>query len=239
MLHLEGVHKHFGAGASRVDALRGLDLNIPKGQMCAIMGPSGAGKSTVLHLAAGLVRPDKGLVKIGGRELSSLSDDELTLFRRREIGIVFQFFNLLPYLTAYENIALPLRLDNVSATEERGRVMETLQVVGLEHRSDHKPFELSGGELQRVAVARAIAIRPTVLLADEPTGNLDSVAGRQIMNLLSDVSQRTDLTTLIVTHDAVWASVCDRVVRMIDGRVDQDIPVANRGAGDGRRSLGN
>ena len=238
MLDFEGVYKHFGVGRSRVEALRGLNLQIPRGQMCAIMGPSGAGKSTVLHLAAGLIRADQGSVKIDAQELSSMSDDELTLYRRRQIGVVFQFFNLLPYLTAYENVALPLRLDNVKAQEEQERVVSTLRLVGLEHRLHHKPFELSGGELQRVAVARAIAINPSLLLADEPTGNLDSVSGRQLMNLICDVSERTELTTVIVTHDPGWASVCDRVVRLIDGKVDQDIPVTPERS-IGRQSVGN
>ena len=223
MIRFQGVHKSFGAGATLVHALRGFDLEIPVGQMCALMGPSGAGKSTVLHLAAGLTSADEGAVFIGDDNVSAMNDEQLSRMRRSEIGIVFQFFNLLPYMTAYENVALPLRLDDSSPAEEREAVEEALSLVGLQDRPSHKPPQLSGGEMQRVAVARALVIKPRVLLADEPTGNLDSIAGRQIMEVLRQANEQTGVTTLLITHDPIWASSCDRIVRLCDGRVDDDV----------------
>jgi len=223
MIRFHNVEKSFGSGRSRVLALRGIDLLVPDAQMCSLVGPSGAGKSTVLHLAGGLTSPDLGSIHIGDRDITSMSATELTLLRRRDVGIVFQFFNLLPYLSAWENIALPLRLDHLSRDEERERVGEVLELVGLGARSAHRPAELSGGEMQRVAVARALVIRPRLVLADEPTGNLDTVAGRQIMELLRDANEKTGVTTVVVTHDPVWASVCDRVVRLVDGEIVEDL----------------
>ena len=226
MIRFSRIDKHFGDSTTRVDALRGLDLTIPRGQMCAIMGPSGSGKSTLLHLAAGLVTPDAGEVFVDGENVSTMSADELSALRRSRIGIVFQFFNLLPYLTAAENIALPLRLDERDPNEERETVARTLEMVGLSHRADHKASTLSGGEMQRVAIARALAISPSLVLADEPTGNLDSVAGRQIIELLRDLNEKTGITMVVVTHDPVWGSFCDRIVRLSDGRVTEDINLA-------------
>jgi putative ABC transport system ATP-binding protein len=226
VIRFSKIEKHFGDSTTRVDALRGLDLTIPRGQMCAIMGPSGSGKSTLLHLAAGLVAPDAGAVFVDGEDLSRMNADELSALRRSRIGIVFQFFNLLPYLTAAENVALPLRLDERAPHEERDTVARTLEMVGLSHRADHKASTLSGGEMQRVAIARALAISPSLLLADEPTGNLDSVAGRQIIELLRDLNEKTGITMVVVTHDPVWGSFCDRIVRLSDGRVTEDINLA-------------
>ncbi len=226
MIRFSKIDKHFGDSTTRVDALRGLDLTIPRGQMCAIMGPSGSGKSTLLHLAAGLVTPDAGEVFVDGENVSTMSADQLAALRRSKIGIVFQFFNLLPYLTAAENVALPLRLDERDPREERETVARTLEMVGLSHRSDHKASTLSGGEMQRVAIARALAISPSLVLADEPTGNLDSVAGRQIIELLRDLNEQTGITMVVVTHDPVWGSFCDRIVRLSDGRVTEDINLA-------------
>jgi len=220
---LSDVHKSFGEGTTRVHALRGMTLDVPAGQMCAIMGPSGSGKSTILHLAAGLLLPDSGTVRLGDRHLSTMSADELAVLRRREIGIIFQFFNLLPYLTAEENVALPLRLDGVAAAQERERVNRSLELVKMDHRREHRAADLSGGEMQRVAIARALAISPSVVLADEPTGNLDSVNGRQIIELLRDINEELNVTTLVVTHDPVWGSFCDRIVRMRDGQITEDI----------------
>jgi putative ABC transport system ATP-binding protein len=213
-------------------ALRGLDLLIPAGEMCAIVGPSGAGKSTVLHLAGGLTQPDKGTVHVTGHSLTEMDVQNLTLMRRRHVGIVFQFFNLLPYLTAWDNVALPLRLDGVTHEEERERVAQALDLVGVGARAQHKPAELSGGEMQRVAVARALVIRPRVILADEPTGNLDSVAGRQVMELLRDLNEETRVTIVVVTHDPVWASICDRAVRIVDGEVVEDLSLQDSGGAD-------
>jgi len=229
-IHLSDVHKSFGEGTTRVHALRGMSLEVPAGQMCAIMGPSGSGKSTVLHLAAGLLSPDAGTVRLGDRLVSTMSSDELSVLRRREIGIVFQFFNLLPYLTAEENVALPLRLDGVGAAEERDRVQRSLELVQMTHRRAHQATDLSGGEMQRVAIARALAISPSVILADEPTGNLDSVNGRQIIELLRDINEQVHVTTLVVTHDPVWGSFCDRIVRMSDGQVTEDISLNSNAA---------
>jgi putative ABC transport system ATP-binding protein len=223
MIELRGVEKRFGSATAAVLALAGVDLLIPKGQMCALIGPSGAGKSTVLHLVAGLTRPDQGEVHVAGRDLASMSDAELTLLRRQRIGIVFQFFNLLPYLTARENVALPLELEGLQGSEIRARVNEALQLVGVAHRAEHAAADLSGGEMQRVAVARCLVIRPDVILADEPTGNLDTTSGRQVMNLLRDVNEQTGVTILIVTHDPIWATIGDRIVRIRDGRIAQDI----------------
>jgi len=226
MIRFERITKEFGSGETRVAALKGIDLTVADGEMLALMGPSGAGKSTLLHLAAGLTEPDDGAIWIGSRNIAGLNEEQRTILRRREIGIVFQFFNLLPYMNAFENVALPLRFDGVSAAEEQRRVSEALERVDMGHRHAHRPHELSGGELQRIAIARALVVQPRIVLADEPTGNLDSVAGRQIMNLLRDVNEAMNVTTLIVTHDPVWASVCDRVVRVVDGRIDEEIRIS-------------
>lgn len=223
MIRFSNIHKHFGDAETRVDALRSVDLQIPRGQMCAIMGPSGSGKSTLLHLAAGLVAPDAGEVHVDGDTITTLGADDLAALRRRKLGIVFQFFNLLPYLTAAENVALPLRLDERAEDAVRDAVAHSLELVGMSHRSNHKASTLSGGEMQRVAIARALAISPAVVLADEPTGNLDSIAGRAIIELLRDLNESTGVTMLVVTHDPVWGSFCDRIVRLSDGCVSEDI----------------
>lgn len=221
-----GVSKRFGEGETRVQALRDVHLHVPQGQMCALMGPSGSGKSTLLHLAAGLIPLDEGRILVDNDDLSELSDERLALLRRRNIGIVFQFFNLLPYLTAFENVALPLRLEGWSAHQERTTVERSLEIVGVAHRAHQKANALSGGEMQRVAIARALAISPSILLADEPTGNLDSVAGRHIIELLRQLNDDMGVTTLVVTHDPVWGSFCDRIVRLADGVVTEDIRLA-------------
>jgi putative ABC transport system ATP-binding protein len=224
------IHKHFGNAEARVEALRSLDLEVPRGQMCAIMGPSGSGKSTLLHLAAGLIAPDSGEVLIDGQDVGHLDPDALSKMRRSRVGIIFQFFNLLPYLTAEENVALPLRLDERPEAEIRAAVDRNLALVGMDHRADHKASSLSGGEMQRVAIARALAISPSVVLADEPTGNLDSVVGRQIIELLRDLNETTGVTMLVVTHDPVWGSFCDRIVRLSDGRISEDIFLGSESA---------
>ncbi len=230
MIRFANIHKHFGDAETRVEALRSVDLEVPRGQMCAIMGPSGSGKSTLLHLAAGLVTPDAGEVRIDSDVITSLGADALSVLRRRKIGIIFQFFNLLPYLTAAENVALPLRLDEVAEDVVQAAVGENLDRVGMSNRANHKASTLSGGEMQRIAIARALAISPAVVLADEPTGNLDSVAGRQIIELLRDLNDSTGVTMLIVTHDPVWGSFCDRIVRLNDGRISEDIFLGAEGS---------
>lgn len=226
MIRFSNIHKHYGDADTRVEALRAVDLAVPRGQMCAIMGPSGSGKSTLLHLAAGLVAPDSGQVEIDGNDVTSLGPDALSAMRRRSIGIIFQFFNLLPYLTAAENVGLPLRLDERSESDVDAEVERALGMVGMSHRATHKASTLSGGEAQRIAIARALAISPAVVLADEPTGNLDSVAGRQIIELLRELNEDTGVTMVVVTHDPVWGSFCDRIVRLSDGRVAEDIALS-------------
>jgi putative ABC transport system ATP-binding protein len=190
--------------------------------MCAMMGPSGSGKSTLLHITAGLTTLDGGEVEVAGKTISSRTQDDLTLLRRREIGVVFQFFNLIPYMSTYENVALPLRFDRTPPTTEREAVERALERVKMTHRRNHHPSQLSGGELQRTAIARALVIEPSVLLADEPTGNLDTTSARAIMELLREINTETGVTTLIVTHDPVWAAICDRVVRLVDGALSED-----------------
>ncbi len=222
MVRLEGVVKTFGRGDRAVHALAGLSLTVPRGAFVTIMGPSGSGKSTLLHLIGGLDIPDKGEIVVDGRSLRSLSDDELTVYRRRNIGFVFQFFNLLPTLSAAENVALPLLLDGQRWPAVRARVEHALDLVGLTPRQHHRPAELSGGEMQRVAIARALVIEPLLLLADEPTGNLDSTTGEEILKLLRHAATAHQQTILMVTHDPRGAAVGDRIVRLRDGRLMAD-----------------
>lgn len=226
MLVFDNVYKSYGSGESRVDALRGVNLTVPDGEMCAIMGPSGSGKSTLLHAAAGLTRLDQGSILVGPAHVEQMDDDALSAMRRHDIGVVFQSFNLLPYLSALENVKFPLVVDGLGGEAAGHAAHDALRSVGLESRAKHLPHEMSGGERQRIAIARALAIHPKVILADEPTGNLDSAASRRIMDLLRDLNEETGVTMLVITHDPVWASTTDRVVRMVDGAIDQDIPVA-------------
>ncbi len=235
MLRFDSVSKSYGDGEARVRALQGVNLDIPDGEMCAVMGPSGAGKSTLLNVASGLTRFEGGEITVGLRSLSGLSADELTIMRRREVGVVFQFFNLLPYLSAFENVAFPLEIDDIASEECAARTSLALEAVDMQHREHHLPHEMSGGELQRVAIARALAIEPRVVLADEPTGNLDSDTSRLIMELLRDINDNVGVTMMIITHDPVSAAVCDRVVRIVDGKVSQDIGLADA---DNEESLG-
>jgi putative ABC transport system ATP-binding protein len=223
-----GLTKTYGEGEAAVRALRGVDLAIPRGELVAVMGPSGSGKSTLLHLVGGLDTPTAGEVRVGGVSLGGLSDTELTLLRRRRMGFVFQFFNLLPTLSAEENVALPLMLAGESPGAHRERIGGLLALVGLERRSGHLPQELSGGEQQRVAIARALVTRPEVVLADEPTGNLDTATGEEVLGLLRRSSAELGQTLVMVTHDpAAAASVADRVLFMRDGALVDEA----RGAG--------
>ena len=219
MIEFSAVEKVYGSGGARVSALRGVSLSIPRGAMLAVMGPSGAGKTTLLELTAGLGEPDGGRVSVDGIDLSTLSIDERADLRLQKIGVVFQAFNLLPFVSAFDNVALPLRLRGLATAEVDRRVSAALEKVGLATRATHKPPQLSGGEMQRVAIARALVIDPLVVLADEPTGNLDSTTGRQIIDLLRDVNTATGVTVVVVTHDAAWASLCDRTVRLVDGAI--------------------
>jgi putative ABC transport system ATP-binding protein len=197
-------------------------LEIPAGAFAAIMGPSGSGKSTLLHLIGGLDRPTSGELLVDGRLLAQMSDDQLTLFRRAKIGFVFQFFNLMPSLTALENVALPLVLGGISRTAAELRAQQLLARVGLQRRATHLPDQLSGGEIQRIAIARALAYSPPIILADEPTGNLDSKTGEAILELLRRINLEQKCTIAIVTHSRDAARSADRVVTLRDGRIDDN-----------------
>ena len=215
-----GVHKSYGEGGAVVHALRDVSMDVPSGKFTAIMGPSGSGKSTLMHCLAGLDTPTSGTVWVGEAELGRCDDSERTRLRRRELGFVFKSFNLLPALTARANIVLPLTLDR--RTPDQSWFDELVDVFDIADRLDHKPGQLSGGQQQRVAIARALLGRPGLVLADEPTGNLDSSSGAQVLSLLQDSSRRGGQTIVMVTHDPVAASYCDQVLLMADGRlVDQ------------------
>lgn len=215
-----GLTRRYKMGDAFVEALRGVDLTIQRGEFVALVGPSGSGKSTVLNLIGGLDRPTSGQVWIDGVELSATDERALTRHRREHVGFVFQTFNLLPRLTAEENVALPLMFSGVPHLERLGRARALLERVGLAHRLTHRPSQLSGGEQQRVAIARALVGQPALLLADEPTGNLDTTTGGEIMALLKELNQESDLTLLVVTHDPEVAAFADRAVKLRDGRVE-------------------
>jgi len=215
--HLE---KHYQRGRATVRALDGVDLVIAEGEFVAIMGPSGSGKSTLLHLIGGLERPSAGTVLLGDVDLHRLSSDESARFRRRHIGFVFQFFNLIPTLSAAENVALPLLLEGKRYADVRDRVMPLLETLHLAGRAEHAPSELSGGEMQRVAIARALVVAPRLILADEPTGNLDSETGAGILALLRRACEERGVTVVLVTHDLRAASCADRAVILRDGRLE-------------------
>jgi putative ABC transport system ATP-binding protein len=212
--------RRYGEADSAVHALRGVSLAVPDGQFAAVMGPSGSGKSTLMHILAGLDIPTSGRVWVGGEEITSMGDDELTLLRRRRIGFIFQFFNLLPMLSAEDNIVLPLSI--AGARPEPGWVDEVIGKVGLGDRRSHRPAELSGGQQQRVAVARALVSRPTILFADEPTGNLDSKMSEEILAVMRDTVDSYGQTTVMVTHDASAAAIADRVLFLADGKIVED-----------------
>jgi putative ABC transport system ATP-binding protein len=216
-----GLVRRYGAGDTAVDALRGVSLDIPRGHLTAIMGPSGSGKSTLMHILAGLDRPTEGSVQIDGTELRTLSDTKLTKLRRRHIGFVFQFFNLLPMLTAEENVTLPLAI--AGHEPDAAWLEELLAATGLTERRGHRPAELSGGQQQRVAVARALLSRPTVLFADEPTGNLDSHTSGEILQLLRNAVDTYGQTTVMVTHDARAATIADRILFLADGEIVHEL----------------
>ena len=216
-------HRH---GGGVVDAVRGISLSVARGEVVAVMGPSGSGKSTLLHLLGGLDVPDAGSVVIGGRALRGMGDDALTVFRRRTVGFVFQSFNLVPTLTAAENVALPLLLDGVATRAARGRARAVLASVGIESRADHTPDRLSGGEAQRVAITRAVVGAPAVVLADEPTGNLDSATAATILQLLCQAATERRAAVVMVTHDPRATLHAARVLRVVDGMI-VDTPSAS------------
>ncbi|MBI4526595.1 MAG: ABC transporter ATP-binding protein [Deltaproteobacteria bacterium] len=219
MIRLINVKKIYRTGNSEIAALSGISLDILKGEFVAIMGPSGSGKSTLLHVIGGLDWPTRGEVLLNGRVISQMSDDAVTLLRRRKIGFVFQFFNLLPTLTALENVMLPLRLDGQAGSQAFDRAQTLLSRVGLEARRNHLPEELSGGEIQRLAIARALVFNPPILLADEPTGNLDTRTGETILELMRHINREEGCTVVMVTHNRDAARFADRIIHLRDGVV--------------------
>lgn len=226
-LQIQGVTKTYRQGERLVQALRGVDAQIAAGEFVAIMGASGSGKSTLLHLCAALDRPDEGKIEIAGENLHAMSERQLTLFRRRRIGVIFQQFNLIPTLSARENIALPLLLDNTYKPEHEAKITRLLELLKIAHRAEHRPDALSGGEQQRVAIARALATEPPVLFADEPTGNLDSQNATQFWDLLEQAADVFETTIVMVTHDPAAAMHADRVIVLRDGLISGEIPVEN------------
>jgi putative ABC transport system ATP-binding protein len=217
-----GVHKTYHTGQVSVPALRGVDLSVQRGEMVAIMGPSGCGKTTLLNCLSGLDTADQGEIAIEGVSLSGMSDHERTAYRARRMGFVFQFYNLLPVLSAVENVELPLLVSGVRLAEARRRALEVLAQVGLAKRSYHRPAELSGGERQRTTIARALVNRPALVWADEPTGDLDSETANEIMDVLVQLNQEQQLTFILVTHDRGVGTRCRRIVRMRDGLVESE-----------------
>ena len=215
------VTRRYGEGDTAVDALRGVSLEVAPGQLTAIMGPSGSGKSTLMHILAALDLPTSGYVTLAGTRLGNLSDTEITKLRRKHIGFIFQFFNLLPMLTAEENILLPLTI--AGEKPEKGWFEDLLKTVGLADRRSHRPAELSGGQQQRVAIARALVSKPTVVFADEPTGNLDSKTGGEILQLLHESVENYGQTMVMVTHEARAAAAADRILFLADGRIVKDL----------------
>lgn len=223
ILQATALHKRYRMGEVIVNALNGVDFAVQQGEFVAIMGPSGSGKSTLMHLLGGLDTVSEGEITLDGRCLTAMSDDNLTVTRRRDIGFVFQFFNLMPTLTAAENIALPLLLDAQRIDNHQRRIDTLLELVDLSDRKNHKPSQLSGGQQQRVAIARALVTEPKLVLADEPTGNLASAAGKAILQLLRDASDQHGQTIIMVTHDKQGATFADRVVFLKDGRIVHDL----------------
>jgi putative ABC transport system ATP-binding protein len=215
------LSRRFGEGETAVDALSGVSLDVTRGNLTTVMGPSGSGKSTLMHILAGLDRPTSGSVTIDGTEITTLGDTDLTKLRREHIGFIFQFFNLLPMLTAEENITLPLTIAGEKI--DRAWVEQLIESVGLKDRRKHRPSELSGGQQQRVAIARALVSKPTVVFADEPTGNLDSKTGGEILELLRQAVQDQGQTTVMVTHDARSASIADRILFLADGNIVKEL----------------
>ncbi len=219
LIRAVSLARRYQMGKTFVDALRSIDLEVARGEFVALVGPSGSGKSTLLHLVGGLVRPTGGEIWVNGLELGRSSDKQLVDYRRDTLGFVFQNFNLIPIKSAVENVEVPMMLAKLPQRERRTRALALLEQLGLRQRADHKPSELSGGEQQRVAIARALANQPRLILADEPTGNLDSKTGRELLSLLQRLIRDEGLTLLLVTHDMNVARYADRIVHLLDGRI--------------------
>ncbi len=232
LIQTENLTKVYGTGETAVIALDHVSLKIETGEFVAIMGPSGCGKSTLLHLLGGLDRPSEGGVSIEGTDIADMKDDDLTKLRRRKMGFVFQFFNLIPVLTAVENASLPVTLDGVKPAEAKKRAAEWLTRFGLGDRQSNRPDQLSGGQQQRVAIARALVADPALILADEPTGNLDTRSGDEIASLLRDVTKKYGRTVVMVTHDPRIAAYADRIVFLKDGKVVDETNLERKGAAE-------
>jgi putative ABC transport system ATP-binding protein len=219
---MEKIWRVFDIGKVKVEALRGIDLDIKEGEFMAIMGPSGSGKSTLMHIMGCLDTPSKGSYALDGEKIEELDDNQLAEIRNEKVGFVFQSFNLLPYANAYENVELPLIFKGVNASQRHKKVLEVLERVGLSDRMNHKPSELSGGQQQRVAIARAMVNDPRIIMADEPTGNLDSQSGKEIINLFNDLWKQGN-TIVMITHDESIAQRCERVIHLKDGKIENGI----------------
>ena len=217
ILETKDLRKVYGSGDTEVRALDGVDLTVEKGEFVAVVGTSGSGKSTLLHMLGGLDRPTGGTVTVDGKELSAMRDEELTIFRRRKIGFVFQNYNLVPVLNVYENIVLPIQLDGIAP--DKAYVERIIETLGLEAKLQNLPNNLSGGQQQRVAIARALAAKPAIILADEPTGNLDSATSLDVMGLLKVTAQKFSQTIVMITHNEELAQMADRIIRIEDGRI--------------------
>ena len=217
ILETHDLKKYYGAGDTQVKALDGVDLSIEQGEFVAIVGTSGSGKSTLLHMLGGLDRPTSGAVLVDGKDIFSLKDEELTIFRRRKIGFVFQSYNLVPVLSVYENIVLPIQLDGGKV--DQSYVNQVIEALGLEQKLENLPSQLSGGQQQRVAIARALATKPAIILADEPTGNLDSKTSQDVLSLMKVTGQKFAQTMVMITHNEEIAQMADRIVRIEDGRI--------------------
>jgi putative ABC transport system ATP-binding protein len=220
--------KNYYLGDITVPALRGVNLKVKKGEFIVIMGPSGSGKSTLLHMIGGLDNPTSGNVYINGQNISRLSNGALTELRAQEIGFIFQFYNLVPVLTAFENVELPMMVNGISEKNSRERAKELLEMVGLADRMHHRPDELSGGQRQRVSIARALANKPSIVLADEPTGDVDTKTGEEILDIMHDLNKNMGVTFIVITHDPAIAEHCDRLIRIIDGQIATDKMTAQK-----------
>jgi putative ABC transport system ATP-binding protein len=228
MLEMTHVTKTYRVGGQTLCALDAIDLKLVGGEFVSVVGPSGAGKSTLLHLLGALDQPDSGSIRFQGHEISNLNDEKQSEFRRHSVGFVFQCFNLLPTMTAWENVAVPKLLDGARMSKVKSRALDLLELVGLTERAEHRPSELSGGQMQRVAVARALMMDPPLILADEPTGNLDTKTGASIMALLTDIAHQDGRSVVMVTHNLEAASSTDRVITLTDGRIGSDMLVGQR-----------